>query len=101
MKLTKMVTDLFKTQYLSFALAAAAIIYLVDSYSRTKGLEGAKNVAAPQHVSSHPSEARINNKAGSADCCVDSSNYQPSNPLGHNETNACFRYSDKSARASS
>ena len=90
MKLTKMVTDLFKKHsILVFALAAAAIIYLVDSYSRTKGLEGAKNVAAPQHVSSHPPEAPgVNNKAGSADCCGDSSNYQPSNPLGHNETNA-------------
>jgi hypothetical protein len=96
MKVLKSVKNIFKNHTILFVIVAAvALLYFIDNYSKNKGLEGAASTNISAKAFSEQGGAfpmnppGVNNKGGSASCCSGSgSNYAASAPLGHNEMNA-------------
>ena len=99
MNISKSIKNIFNNHTILFVIVAAvALLYFIDNYSKGKGLEGITSTSIAAQPSSGFSEKGgnfpmdapgVNNKAGSADCCQDTGgNYVASSPLGQNEANA-------------
>ena len=98
MNINKTIKNILNNHTILFVVVAAvALLYFVDNYSKSKGLEGntytatrPSDAAFSEKGGSFPADAPgVNNKAGSADCCQDTNgNYTASSPLGQNGGNA-------------
>jgi hypothetical protein len=98
MNISKSIKNIFNNHTILFVIVAAiALLYFIDNYSKRKGkgLEGivSTSMAASgfsEEGGNFPMDAPgVNNKAGSANCCQDTGgNYVASSPLGQNEANA-------------
>jgi hypothetical protein len=96
MKLSKTIKNIFNNHTILFVIVAAvALLYFIDNYSKGKGLEGAASTAPSAAAFSEqggmfPSNPPgVNNTGGSASCCSNTGgNYSASAPLGQNASNA-------------
>ena len=99
MKVNKMVKNLFNNHTVLFVIVSAVVlVYFIHEYSKRKGLstEGATGSQVSETAFSdkggsfpfNSPNVQSTNVAGSDSCCQGGSNYQPSHPLGQNESQA-------------